>query len=121
MSTYRRDRVPGGSYFVTVNLCDRNSRLLVTEIDKLRHAVSTAPSTSMRGSYSPTTCTASGHSPQTTPAHMDYIHFNPVTHGLTTHPADWPFSPFRRCAALGLYPATWAPPDCDLPDTGERP
>jgi hypothetical protein len=42
MSTYRRDRVPGGSYFFTVNLCDRNSRLLVTEIDKLRHAVSTA-------------------------------------------------------------------------------
>lgn len=40
-------------------------------------------------------------------AHMDYIHFNPVKHGLVPHPADWPFSTFRHCAALGMYPADW--------------
>ena len=29
-------------------------------------------------------------------AHMDYIHFNPVKHGLATSPADWLFSSFHR-------------------------
>ena len=27
-------------------------------------------------------------------AHLDYIHFNPVKHGLVEHPADWPYSSF---------------------------
>jgi putative transposase len=27
-------------------------------------------------------------------AHFDYIHFNPVKHGLVGHPADWPHSTF---------------------------
>src|SRR5260370_22239667 len=40
-------------------------------------------------------------------AHMDYIHFNPVKHGLAERPGEWPFSSFRRCVASGLYPAYW--------------
>ncbi len=44
-------------------------------------------------------------------AHMDYIHFNPVKHGLAQHPIDWPFSTFRRCVAAGLYPANWSAPE----------
>src|ERR1700730_1385621 len=36
---YRRNRVPGGTFFVTVNLLDRRSDLLVTQIDILRDAV----------------------------------------------------------------------------------
>lgn len=28
--------------------------------------------------------------------HVDYIHFNPVKHGHASHPADWPYSSFRR-------------------------
>lgn len=39
MPNYRRVFVPGGSYFFTVNLCDRNSCLLVENIDSLRDAV----------------------------------------------------------------------------------
>ncbi|MBS1154897.1 MAG: transposase [Proteobacteria bacterium] len=39
MSDYRRNRVPGGTYFFTVNLLDRQSRLLVERIDLLRDAV----------------------------------------------------------------------------------
>ena len=54
-------------------------------------------------------------------AHMDYIHFNPVKHGFTESPADWPFSSFRRCVAAGLYPAGWLGNDVELPETGERP
>ena len=39
MPDYRRNRVPGGTFFFTVNLLDRRSDLLVTRIDTLRNAV----------------------------------------------------------------------------------
>jgi putative transposase len=39
MSNYRRARVPGATYFFTVNLRDRRSNLLVREIDLLRATV----------------------------------------------------------------------------------
>jgi putative transposase len=39
MSNYRRNRVPGGTYFFTVNLLDRRSDLLVRHVDALRAAV----------------------------------------------------------------------------------
>ena len=39
MSNYRRNRVPGGTFFFTVNLLDRRSDLLVTGVDRLRAAV----------------------------------------------------------------------------------
>jgi len=38
MSGYRRVRVPGGSYFFTVNLLERRRRLLVEHIDLLRES-----------------------------------------------------------------------------------
>jgi putative transposase len=39
MPDYRRLRIPGGSYFFTVNLLDRRSDLLVAHVDALRNAV----------------------------------------------------------------------------------
>jgi putative transposase len=39
MPNYRRNRIPGATYFFTVNLRDRGSGLLVTQIDALRQAV----------------------------------------------------------------------------------
>jgi putative transposase len=39
MSDYRRARIPGGTYFFTVNLLDRQSQLLVKHIDLFRRAV----------------------------------------------------------------------------------
>lgn len=41
MSDYRRHRVPGGTYFFTVNLADRRSSLLVDRIAVLREAFTT--------------------------------------------------------------------------------
>jgi REP-associated tyrosine transposase len=38
MTAYRRSLVPGGAYFFTVNLADRQSRLLVDNIELLRAA-----------------------------------------------------------------------------------
>jgi len=40
-------------------------------------------------------------------AHLDYVHFNPVKHGLVAHVADWPYSSFHRAVASRLYPADW--------------
>jgi putative transposase len=39
MPDYRRNRVPGGTYFFTVTLRDRSSDLLATQINSLRTAV----------------------------------------------------------------------------------
>jgi putative transposase len=39
MPNYRRNRVPGGTFFFTVNLLDRRSNLLVAHIDALRNTV----------------------------------------------------------------------------------
>ena len=39
--------------------------------------------------------------------HMDYIHYNPVKHGLVNRVNDWPYSTFHRYVAAGLYPANW--------------
>ena len=38
MTNYRRNFVPGGSYFFTVNLADRNARTLTENIGLLRAA-----------------------------------------------------------------------------------
>ena len=40
MPNYRRVLIPGGSYFFTVNLLDRNGRLLVDHVDRLYAAIS---------------------------------------------------------------------------------
>ena len=40
--------------------------------------------------------------------HVDYIHFNPIKHGLVTKVADWPYSSFRRYVRNGTLPQDWA-------------
>ncbi len=39
--------------------------------------------------------------------HMDYIHYNPVKHGYTSRPADWPHGSFSQAVARGWYDASW--------------
>ncbi|HLD64849.1 MAG TPA: transposase [Pseudomonas sp.] len=41
-------------------------------------------------------------------AHIDYIHFNPVKHGLVERVVDWPYSSFHRFVRLGLLAPDWA-------------
>jgi putative transposase len=41
-------------------------------------------------------------------AHMDYVHFNPVKHGLVKRVCDWPYSTFHRWVEQGVYPLDWA-------------
>jgi putative transposase len=39
--------------------------------------------------------------------HVNYIHYNPVKHGLVSRVVDWPFSSFHRYVAEGILPADW--------------
>ena len=39
--------------------------------------------------------------------HVDYIHYNPVKHGLARAPGDWPYSTFGRAVARGWYRPDW--------------
>ena len=39
--------------------------------------------------------------------HVDYIHWNPVKHGLVGRVRDWPYSTFHRFVRLGMYPPEW--------------
>jgi putative transposase len=175
MTGYRRNRVPGGTFFFTVNLYDRRSRLLVQHIEVLRDAVRQAqrrapfhidawvvlpdhmhclwtlpegdidfsgrwnaikinfsrkmPAGEYRSAsrasrrergiwqrrfWEHTIRDEGGYA-----AHVDYIHFNPVKHGLVERVADWPFSSFHRAVAQGIYPREWAFSGQGLGDAGE--
>lgn len=39
--------------------------------------------------------------------HCDYIHYNPVKHGVATCPHGWAYSSFQRCVQVGLYERDW--------------
>jgi len=42
---------------------------------------------------------------------VDYIHWNPVKHGLVAQPADYPYSSFHRFVKLGEYEWEWGEAD----------
>lgn len=39
--------------------------------------------------------------------HFDYIHYNPIKHGLTEDVKAWPWSSFHKYVRLGFYPLNW--------------
>ncbi|MBE0444093.1 REP-associated tyrosine transposase [Psychrobacter sp. FME5] len=39
--------------------------------------------------------------------HIDYLHYNPVKHGLVKKVVDWPYSSFHRYVRQGDYLADW--------------
>jgi putative transposase len=39
--------------------------------------------------------------------HLDYIHFNPVKHGLVSRVSDWPHSTFHEYVRRGVYVQHW--------------
>lgn len=54
--------------------------------------------------------------------HVDYIHYNPVKHGLVCRVVDWPYSSFHRYVERGALPVQWAADvgDALSPEAGER-
>ncbi|KAF1723100.1 REP-associated tyrosine transposase [Pseudoxanthomonas wuyuanensis] len=47
---------------------------------------------------------------------VDYVHINPVKHGLVGAVAEWPYSTFHRYVSNGWLPLDWAA----APDVGGR-
>ena len=164
MTDYRRNFVPGGSFFFTVNLADRRLRLLTEHVEELRaafreiherrpftidamvvlpdhlHAVWTLPegdadfatrwrqiksafSRSLpaieqishsraakgeRGIWQRRYWEHTIRDENDFMRHIDYVHINPLKHGLVTRVIDWPHSSFHRMVKLGVYPEDWA-------------
>jgi REP-associated tyrosine transposase len=164
MTDYRRNFIPGGSFFFTVNLAERRLRLLTEHIDTLRiafretrqnhpftieamvvlpdhlHVVWTMPegdadfatrwrliktgfslrladgerisdsraAKGERGIWQRRYWEHTIRDERDFAHHVDYIHINPVKHGLVTRVQDWPYSSFHRMVKLGIYPEDWA-------------
>ena len=49
-------------------------------------------------------------------AHLDYIHFNPVKHGLAATVGAWPHSSFAAWVERGCYDPSWGADGVSLPD-----
>jgi len=45
--------------------------------------------------------------------HVDYIHFNPVKHGWSTRPVEWPHSTLHGYIERGRLPRDWGGSDVD--------
>jgi len=177
MTAYRRNFIPGGCFFFTVNLADRRLRLLTENVETLRsafretrqrhpftidamvvlpdhlHAVWTMPEGdrdfSTRWRLIKSTFSrnlAAGESISASRAakrergiwqrrywehtirdeddlarHVDYVHINPVKHGLVQRVRDWPHSSFHRMVRFRIYPEDWAGDFADLGGSfGER-
>jgi putative transposase len=163
MVGYRRNFVPGGTYFFTVTLVDRNSKILVDRIDLLRgafrvtrrerpfvidaivilpdhlHAIFSLPPGDsdfpgrwrrIKGHFSSALIESSTELKRRPNGdlalwqrrfwehtirdendfarHVDYIHFNPVKHGLVQRVRDWPYSSFHRYVNDEVLPSDWA-------------
>lgn len=50
--------------------------------------------------------------------HTDYIHYNPVKHGVCKAAFDYKYSSFHRFVEQEIYPKDWAT-DEEIPATGE--
>jgi len=162
MVRYRRNYVPGGTYFFTVTLADRRSTMLVDRVDALRGAFRAAKAAAPFGidaivvlpdhlhavlclpegdadypnrwrrikGYFTSAVIAGGlaHVPDAKgeyriwqrrywehtirdeddlARHVDYIHINPVKHGLVACVADWPYSSFHRYVRDGHLSKDW--------------
>jgi len=162
MVQYRRNFLPGGTYFFTVTLHNRRATYLTDHIERLRnamlqtaqnrpfkthaivilpdhlHALWTLPPDdhnyptrwrSIKANFS-RGLAAQGIQLDKNPRgeyllwqrrywehtiqndedfrrHVDYIHYNPVKHGLVSRVIDWPYSSFHRYVARGELPADW--------------
>jgi putative transposase len=119
MVGFRRNFVPGGTYFFTVTLANRRSQILVEHIEALREGyfsneVLKSGATVARAAngdlilwqrrFWEHTIRDEGDFAR----HVDYIHFNPVKHGYVRRVADWPHSSFHRFVREGVLPDDWA-------------
>ena len=152
MPNYLRYRVPGGTYFFTINLLDRSVDHLTRHIDVIRsamrrtrnerpfridawvvlpdhmycvitlpegdsdfssrtkaiktrfvrslppneHRSSVRVARGERGIWQRRFWEHAIRDQHDYARHLDYVHYNPVKHGLVTQVSEWPFSTFHR-------------------------
>jgi putative transposase len=163
MVRYRRNYAAGGTFFFTVTLANRASRVLIDRIDALRdavaatrrnhpftidavvvlpdhlHMVMTLPEADadypnrwslMKRGFTERVIESGITVPRRHNGelalwqdrfwehtirdasdfarHVDYVHFNPVKHGLVQRVSDWPHSSFHRYVRHGTLPLDWA-------------
>jgi len=48
--------------------------------------------------------------------HCDYLHYNPVKHGLAAKPYEWPYSSFQRFVDKGIYQRNWGEVEPPFPE-----
>ncbi|WP_035054462.1 REP-associated tyrosine transposase [Andreprevotia chitinilytica] len=173
MVQYRRNLIPGGTYFFTLTLHDRRSSWLTDHIDALRDAIAEVQARRsfqivaavvlpehlhmvwrlpdsdsdyasrwaqikrrfnghLKAAEIPIPKDARGETliwqrrywehtirdDADFAAHVDYIHYNPVKHGLVEQVIDWPYSSFHRYVSAGLLPQDWGGSDSVMA-TGE--
>ncbi|HAU1150665.1 TPA: transposase [Legionella pneumophila] len=167
MVNYRRSFVPGGTFFFTVTLYNRNSTLLVDNIHLLKSSFRTVKNKHpfpmkayvilpdhlhmiwqlpigdadyslrwklIKALFSKSinktgfqlsktkyneyrlwqrrfwehTITSSDDYEN----HVNYIHFNPIKHGLVQNLSDWPHSSFHHYMQQGVFSENWTNPNC---------
>jgi len=52
--------------------------------------------------------------------HIEYIHYNPVKHGLVERPIEWSYSSFQRYVNAGIYPQYWGTETLDFDGIGRE-
>jgi putative transposase len=52
--------------------------------------------------------------------HVEYIHYNPVKHGLVTAPISWPYSSFHRFVEGGICSADWGQGEVEIAAVGHE-
>ena len=51
--------------------------------------------------------------------HMNYVHYNPVKHGLVKRVIDWQHSTFHRFVKEGIYTENWGCTEMRFPNNGQ--
>ena len=106
MTGYRRNFIAGGSFFFTVNLADR--RLRLHSLPSGERISESRAARGERGIWQRRYWEHTIRDENDLARHVDYIHINPIKHGLVTRVRDWPLSSFHRMVKLGVYPEDWA-------------
>jgi len=172
MVNYRRSKTPGALYFFTVTLRNRQSNLLITHINDLRHAMKTVQiqhpykieaiailpdhlhtiwqlpkndnnyslrwqrikgiftrriikkgmkiAKNHRGEYPIWQRRFWEHTIRNEndfENHVNYIHHNPIKHGLVKKVKDWPYSSLHKYIREGLLPPGWSEDPVEIEDT----
>ena len=52
--------------------------------------------------------------------HVEYIHYNPIKHGLANSAIEWPYSSFHNYVKNGLYSADWGSNGVALEGIGQE-